>query len=162
MFWTVFACVACFSLVSTLQLVIAAIWLRREARRALSNLEETVHAFVTAPDETTPAPVASYIDLVSTMLVTRAVQQVKAMASGVLSGEAKREKDGVVAESLAAAPPWLGLAATFLPKKVVRQVMSNPQMLGMLGNFGGARKGNHNGDTAATTSVIQDRLKRQQ
>ena len=164
MFWPIVALVACFTLVSLIELALAAHWLKTEARRIQSSLEESIHAFVTQPDADTPAPIASYIDLAATLLTARAIQQLKAMSAGVLSGEAKRAKDEVVAENMANAPGWMGLAASFLPKKVVRQVMSNPQMLGMLGKLGGGNGAGPVSQSGSSTSIttVQDRLKRQQ
>lgn len=109
------------------------------ARRLVEAWEE----FTTAPDENTPSKLAAYCDMVAMVLAGRLMQQVKTSMAGKLSGAARAEQ-GELAGVMAGGSPWLALGMALLPKKLQRQFLQNPQMLGALaGKLGGANGDNH-------------------
>jgi hypothetical protein len=144
--------IACFSLVAAVFGLVLSRKLSQkyeaERERLASELTEALRAFITAPDEKTPSPLAVLCDQGATLLAARLVQNVKAMLAGVESGVAKGEQLALI-ESATKDSPWLSLLANALPKRVRNALLKNPQMIGALSKVGNL-SGNHGaGDSAA-------------
>jgi hypothetical protein len=114
-------------------------WYRRELHNLRSQIEEGVRAFVEAPDEKTPSPLAVLVDNLALLLASRLMQQIKAMLAGVESGAAKGEQLQMF-EQAAAESPLIGILGSMLPRRVRNSLMKNPQMVGALSRLLG---GNH-------------------
>lgn len=143
---------ACFTLVGAVFGLVMARKLSQkyeaERERLADELTEALRAFITAPDEKTPSPLAVLCDQGATLLAARLVQNVKAMLAGVESGVAKSEQMALI-ESATKESPWLALLANALPKRVRNALLKNPQMIGALSKVGNL-SGNHGaGDSPA-------------
>ena len=145
--------VACQALVLTCYAYIAVRWYKREREETVSRFTQAVSDFLTAPDKETPSPLGMLLDQCALLLSARLVQQVKAMLAGVESGESKGEQLALM-EEVKASSPWLSLIAGMLPKRLQRQLLSNPQMVGALSKLGG---GNNHQTTADSPPVRRHR-----
>lgn len=133
---------ACLVLVFGSFYVALRVWWSQEKAKAQKALRE----FVTSPDESTPSPLAIMLDPLATLVAARLVQQVKAMLAGVESGESKREQAQLI-EGMIGSNPWLSLASQVLPKRLTKKLMSNPQMVGALGQIMAEKRESDNGHT---------------
>lgn len=109
---------------------------RREVSRVRDEASEMLAEFLTSPDKDTPSPFAALLDQAALLLAARLVQQVKAMLAGVESGVSKGEQLAMM-EEVKAGSPWLSLIAGMLPRRLQKQLLSNPQMIGALSRLGG-------------------------
>ena len=135
------------------------VWVSRERQRIKDDLAQALRDFVTSPDDNTPSPLAVYSDMVATLLAARFTQQVKTMLAGTESGLAKGEAAGQQLALLENAPPWLGLVAGALPKRLRTQMLKNPQMVGALSNMLAPKNG---GDGASAAGSVRNRLERKE
>ena len=130
--------------------------LRSEREAAEDRIVEALTSFVSAKSDSEPAPLAVLADQIATVFAGRIMQQLQARIAGLSSGMAKQElAEGEAA--LAAQSPGLALLTQLLPKKFKRKLISNPQMVGQLGQIGMFNGGNHSGDSSMGGS-IRDRL----
>jgi hypothetical protein len=136
---------ACQALVIGCSLFLVRRWYGNERQRLMEEAENALRSFVVAPDAETPSPMAAIVDQFALLLAARLVQQVKAMLAGVESGASKGEQLELM-ESAKAGSPWLSLIAGMLPKRLQRQLMANPQMVGALSKLAG---GNNHQETDA-------------
>lgn len=123
-----------------------ALWLLLRAweRRIRAELGDRLREFIEAPNDKTPSPLAVLIDQVATLLAARMAQQLKAMLAGTESGLSKGEASALEGAAVAALPPWAAMLASILPKRIKRQLLSNPQMVASLGKL--AQGANHGTD----------------
>jgi len=161
MFVAISVLLACSLLVQVFAVVAARRWMRDKEDELRAELADMLHNLVTPPDEKTPAPLAQYADVVSTLLAARFVQQVKTMLAGTASGESRAETGMVVAESMAGLPPILGVLAQMLPKNLQKKLLSNPQMVGALGSAFGGGRGNNHSEPHSEIGSVQERMRRQ-
>jgi hypothetical protein len=143
-FITILVSAGCLVVVCTCFGLLGWLWYRRERRRLLDELSDSVRAFVSAPDPDTPSPLAVLLDQAATLFAARLAQQLKAMLAGVESGEAKGEQLALINEATAH-NPWLAIVSSILPKRIRNKLLSNPQMIGALSRLGG----NHQAEAAA-------------
>ena len=104
-----------------------------------------MRAFLQAPDENTPSPLACLIDQGATLLASRLMQQVKAMLAGVESGLSKQEQSELLSNA-SQGSPLVGMIAGMLPKRIRSGLIKNPQMIGALSSLLDRRNGGSTGD----------------
>lgn len=148
MFWLVLVLGGCQSLVFVCTLLLARRWYESERERLAAEVHAALESFVKSPNADTPSPLAILMDSAATLLAARLAQQLKAMLSGVESGEAKGEQLSLIAQA-SEGNPLTALLAGILPARIRNKLMKNPQMLGALSRIGGG--GNHTPPTSGTT-----------
>jgi DNA topoisomerase VI subunit B len=151
-FLQIFLLISSFTLVFAMFGAIGLKLLQKKEQKLREELIESLRSLISAPDESTPSPLAVYSDQVATLMAARLVQQVKAMLAGTESGVSK-ELSADLLEGATDGNPWLGLIAGIIPKKLRNQLMKNPQMLGALSKLGG----NHNQGNSADTQPRKHR-----
>lgn len=127
-----------------------------QERRIRKEIEDLVRAFLTAPDDKTPSPLAMLVDQGALLLASRLMQQLKAMLAGTESGLAKGENRQLQLDMMDNAPPWASMILGILPARLRNQLLRNPQMVGQLARM----TGNHAGDSEVTE--IQRRMQNMQ
>jgi hypothetical protein len=147
-FWLVLVLGGCQALVFVCTVVLARRWYERERERLAAEVREAFESFVKSPNADTPSPLAILMDSAATLLAARMAQQLKAMLSGVESGEAKGEQLSMIAQA-SEGNPLIALVAGILPARIRNKLMKNPQMLGALSRIGGGG-GNHAPPTSGT------------
>lgn len=149
------------SLASSISIILFLIRIHRQLQRANDELFERAAAaltsFVSCPAEDVPSPLAVLADQTATIFAARIMQQVRASAAGIASGQAQEAMAEASAE-LAGGSPMLGILAGLLPKKIRNQMLRNPQMVRQLALFG-KNGGNHTdatpeGSGGASGSVL--------
>jgi len=155
MLYAITALLACLILVQLAIALSAAVWLRAKELEVRREISDSIHDLITTPDEDTPSKLAIYADLAATLLAARFIQQIKTMLNGVASGEARLEQAAQMQEALSGAPPWLGMLAGLLPKKLTRQLLNRPELVGALKGFAGGG-GNHK--QPSSSGGIQSRM----
>ena len=145
----VFACFA----------VLAHWYVDQQKRKIRDEISELVRAFITAPDDQTPSPLACLIDQGSLLLAARMVQQLKAMLAGTESGLSKAEGLEKQLSMLDDAPPWASIVLGILPKRLRSQLLKNPQMIGALSSF---KPGNGAGSPGSAGGSVAGRLRHNQ
>jgi hypothetical protein len=140
MIWPVLLIGFCQTIVFVCLAGLAVRWYNRERQRILDEISQAIESFVKSPDENTPSPLGVLMDQAALLLAARLTQQLKAMLSGVESGNAKGEQLALI-EQAGAQSPLIALLAGILPKRIRNGLMKNPQMLGALSRLGGG--GNH-------------------
>jgi hypothetical protein len=138
--YAVLALGCCQALVLVCFALLARRWYNRERDRILDELSAAVENFVKSPDDKTPSPLALLLDQAALLFAARLAQQLKAMLSGVESGESKSEQLAMF-EGAAAQNPLVGILGAILPKRIRNKLLSNPQMIGALGRLGGGAPG---------------------
>jgi hypothetical protein len=136
-----FMILACQILVPLCFLLVLRVWYAIESRRLRNELTAALEAFISAPDDKTPSPLAALADQCALLLAARFMQQIKAMLAGTESGLSKAEQAEAQAQALSGAPPWVSIIAGMLPAKLRKQMLTNPQMVGALGGM--LSEGNH-------------------
>ena len=129
--------------------------LRSEREAAEERIAEALTTLVTAKSESEPAPLAVLADQIATVFAARIMQQLMARIAGMSSGAAKAEA-AEAETALASQSPGLALLSQLIPKKFKKRLLSNPQMVGQLGQLG-MFGGNHS-DESSMGGSIRDRL----
>lgn len=132
----------------------------RYIRRQEERIREAITAWVTAPDEKTPSPLAVATDQIATVFAARIAKHVLASIhalTGQVANGAKGELAAAAEAEVTSQHPALGILANFLPKKIKRQMLTNPQFLQGLGQLVGNKS---NGHAAGTQMSFVDRLKK--
>ena len=132
--------IACQTLVLICLFGLAVRLLARAREKIKDEALGALRQFVTAPNDSTPSPLAALTDTLAMLLAARLVGQVKAMLSGVESGVAKGEQLALMDEAMDKSP-WLGLIGGMLPKRLRNSLMRNPQMVAALSKIGGNNHG---------------------
>ena len=133
---------------------------RRYIRQQEDRIRATIVTWVTAPDENIPSPLAAATDQIATVFAARIAKHVLASIhalTGQVANGAKGEIAAAAEAEVAASHPALGILANFLPKKIKRQMLTNPQFMQGLSQIVG-NKGN--GHAAGVQSSLFDRLKK--
>lgn len=130
----------CQSFVFVCTVVLVRRWYERERERLATEVREVLEGFVKSPDAETPSPLAILLDQAALLFSARLAQQLKAMLSGVESGESKGQQLAMLEEA-SASNPLISLLAGILPARIRNRLMKNPQMIGALSRLGGG--GNH-------------------
>jgi len=136
---------ACFS-------IVAVRWYNRERSLIENRLSDTMRAFFEAPNADTPSPLAVLVDQFALLFAARLSQQIKAMLSGVESGESKGQQMALINEATSS-NPLLAILSSMLPKRIRNRLLSNPQMIGALSKLGS----NHQGESSAETTPRRHR-----
>lgn len=146
----------CLGVVQALTVVTVAIlfgrYVRRKEEEYARRLLEAWKDITESPDENTPSQLAQYADLFATVLAGRLMQQVKTAMAGKLSGQARSEQAEAMGEAMAGLPPWMAVAAALLPKRLTKQLLTNPQMLGAFTKVAG----NHSSSPASSQGRFED------
>lgn len=157
MLWAIVALLACSMLVQVALVAFAVAWLESKEAKLRMEAREAFHTLITAPDEETASPLAQYADVVGTLVAARFVQQIKVMLNGAASGVVREKQAEAISEALSGAPSWMGLLAGLLPKKLQKQLLSRPELLGALSSMAG--KGNHTDHQSGGAGSVQSRMK---
>lgn len=127
---------------------------RNAQAEVFQTVQQSLTAFVTPPSPDAPSPLAILADQLAIVFAGRIMQQLRAAAAGIASGQSRDElADG--AAQIAGASPMASILMGLLPKKYRNQLIRNPQMVAQLGLFGGNNTGNHD-DHAGS---VQNRLR---
>lgn len=138
---------ACLMLVSGCWAILIRWAILRKERQVREEVENLVRAFIQAPDENTPSPLACMIDQGATLLASRLMQQIKAMLAGVESGLSKQEQTELLSNA-SQGSPLVGMIAGMLPKRIRSGLIKNPQMIGALSSLLDRRNGGSTQDAS--------------
>ncbi len=111
-------------------------WIDRKVEDEKTELALHIRSYVESPNEENPSPLALMADQFAILFAGRLWQHMEARIRGSNAQTTVALNKQEQAE-LAASNPGMALAMAFLPKKVKKMFVENPQFVGALSNLAG-------------------------